>query len=81
MNRNEQTHYPASPDAVPSNAARINRTLSLSIVEGCAWAVMWASANHSWGHSPAHRGQRDRTPRPTQSPVFTHNDYVAFKEH
>jgi hypothetical protein len=41
MNQNEQTHHTASPGTAPSTAARINRTLSLSIVEGCAWAVMW----------------------------------------
>lgn len=41
MNQNEQTLTDASSGAAGSNAALIHRTLTISIVEGCAWAVMW----------------------------------------
>ena len=41
MNAKEQTYNSASPVTEPPRAARIDRTLSLSIIEGCAWAVMW----------------------------------------
>jgi len=41
MSPNEQPHASARPITDPSYEIRVHRTLTLSIVEGCAWAVMW----------------------------------------
>jgi MFS family permease len=41
MNPNEQTHPDGTVGTTPSQDTLIRRTLSISILEGCAWAVMW----------------------------------------
>ncbi len=41
MNRNEQTPHAGNTASELSQATRVHRTLTLSIVEGCAWSVMW----------------------------------------